>query len=106
MGDWSSQAMLISRELSQPWRDQFQTAVFCVCHAQLLFLPAERPVLKLLLLVFWFVTPYGRLCAPIIIKYGREEAAANILLTAKVENCRGHLGNSSREKHEINCIIT
>ena len=45
------------------------------------------PVLKLLLLAFFgSIAPWGRLCAPIVVKFGREEEAANILLTAKVEN--------------------
>jgi len=33
----------------------------------------------------------------IIVKFGREELAPNILLTAKVENFWGHLGNSAPE---------
>jgi len=49
---------------------------------------AERLVLKLLLLAFfWFV-------APIIVKFGKEEAAPNVLLTANVENFGGYLWNS------------
>ena len=72
----------------------------------MILLPAERPVLKLLLLAcFWFVALQGRLCAPIIVKFGREEVAPSILLTAKVENFRGSFG-VFRPKTPKNCVIT
>ena len=62
-------------------------------------LPAEMPVLKLLLLAFlWFIAP----CAPIIVKFGREKAAANVLFTAKVENFRGSFGEFRPKKPEKN----
>ena len=38
--------------------------------------------------LFWS----GRLCAQIIVKFGRKKAVTNILLTAKVENFRGSFG--------------
>jgi len=41
--------------------------------------------------LFWFLRP-GATHAPIIVKFGREEEAANILLIAKVENFRGSFG--------------
>ena len=72
---------------------EFTIGTVCVSS----WLPAERPVLKLLLLAFfWFVW----LCAPIIVKFGREEEAANILLTAKVENFRRSFGELRPKKPE------
>jgi len=67
-----------------------------------IFSPAERPVLKLLLLAFFGgdEPKKGRLCAPIIVKFGREEAATNILLTAKVENFRVSFGEFRPKKNE------
>jgi len=42
--------------------------------------------------VCWFVAT-GRLCAPIIVKFGMEEVAPNILLSAKDENFRESFGD-------------
>ena len=59
------------------------------------------PVLKLLLLAFFgSIAPQGRLCGPIIVKFGREEEAVNILLTAEVENFRGSFGKLRPKKPE------
>jgi len=62
--------------------------------AQLHLLPAGRPVLKLLLLVFLV----RRLCAPIIVKFGRRRCPPNILLTTKVENFQGSFGEFRSRK--------
>ena len=51
------------------------------------------PVLKLLLLAF-----FGSICAPIIVKFGRDEEAPNTLLIAKVENFGGNSGPKKPEK--------
>ena len=48
--------------------------------------------------LFWFHRPVGRLCAPIIVKFGRDEEAPNTLLTAKVENFRGSFGEFRPKK--------
>jgi len=50
-------------------------------------LPAERPVLKLLLLA----------CAPIIVKSGREKVALISYSLPKLKIFRGHLENSGPE---------
>ena len=49
---------------------------------------------------FWIVTQYGRLCAPIIVKFSKEEEASNILLTAKVKNFRGSFGEFRPREHK------
>jgi len=53
--------------------------------------------------IFWFVAPQGRLCALIIVKFGREEVAPKILLTTKNENFGGSFGEFRPRKHEKVC---
>jgi len=49
---------------------------------------------------FWFVALWVWLCAPIIVEFGREEAARSILLTAKVVNFPGSFGEFQSRKHD------
>ena len=57
-----------------------------------LFITGRKASIKIAFVRFFGLSPHRGDCAPIIVKFGREEVAPNILFIAKVANFGVSLG--------------